>query len=77
MTKEQISEYAIGITYTDTKTKITLHNGDTFTGYFDHNPSPELANTNKWNFVEIPNFKQDKYITLNGDDFKKIEVIKL
>ena len=78
MTKEEILPFAEEVTRTNQRTIITYHNGTRLVGFFEGNPKSELRDKNQWNFIVFPVVDGIlKTSTLNGEDFKSIEIIEL
>ena len=62
------------ITYSNERIEITFKDGISLIGYFDKQIL-ELNNQNQWSFVEAYQENNQKEIsTLNGDDFKSINL---
>ncbi|HVA98959.1 MAG TPA: hypothetical protein VNG53_08695 [Bacteroidia bacterium] len=79
MTKEEVSKFAMEITYISNRTTITFKNSTKVVGYFENNtPNDDLYNQNKWNFVcTQQNNNEKKQTTFDGNTFHSIQIIDI
>jgi hypothetical protein len=73
MTREEIKPYQERVSKGNEKIRITFKDGSEIYGFFE---AKSGLKQNLWNFVKTPiESSKDRITTLNGEDFKSIEIV--